>query len=196
MQETSSLKVRVDQYCPKFGFICSAKKFKDACEQYTEAIFCKISNEQKAVLYCNRSFSSLRMEESQLALFDGCEAVKLDPTNVKGHYRKGQAYVALRQMKQAVLAFKQVCKMQPQNRDAREKYEVTLRAHKEQLLAQAIVHEEGKIEVDTNNMAVESSYTGPRLESIDDITPEWVVSLMEHQRDRKVLHKKYATMII
>ena len=86
--------------------------------------------------------------------------------------------------------------MQPQNRDAREKYEVTLRAHKEQLLAQAIVHEEGKIEVDTDTIAVESSYTGPRLESIDDISPEWVVSLMEHQRDRKVLHKKYATMII
>ena len=46
------------------------------------------------------------MEESQLALFDACEAVKLDPSNVKGYYRKGQAYVALRQMKQAVLAFK------------------------------------------------------------------------------------------
>ena len=86
--------------------------------------------------------------------------------------------------------------MQPQNRDAREKYEVTLRAHKEQLLAQAIVHEEGKIEVDTENMTVEASYNGPRLESIEDVTPEWVVSLMEHQVDRKVLHKKYATMII
>ena len=70
--------------------------------------------------------------------------------------------------------------MQPQNRDAREKYDVTLRAHKETLLAQAIVHEEGKIEVDTESIYVEPSYTGPRLESIDDINPEWVVSLMEH----------------
>ena len=83
-----------------------AKRFSEACEQYTEAIFCKISKEKKAVLYCNRSFSSLKMEEHQLALFDACEATKLDPTNVKGYYRKGQAYVALRQMKHAVLAFK------------------------------------------------------------------------------------------
>jgi serine/threonine-protein phosphatase 5 len=70
-----------------------------------------------------------------LALFDGCEAVKLDPMNIKGFYRKGQAYVALRQMKMAVLAFKSVCKLQPQNRDAREKYEFTLKMHKSQLLA-------------------------------------------------------------
>ena len=99
-------------------------------------------------------------------------------------------------MKQAVLAFKQVCKMEPQNRDAREKYEVTLKAHKEQLLAQAIIHEEAKVSVDAESIAVESSYSGPRLETIEDVTPEWVVQLMEWQRDRKVLHKKYATMII
>ena len=99
-------------------------------------------------------------------------------------------------MKMAVLSFKQVCKLQPQNRDAREKYEFTLKAHKAQLLAQAIVHEEGKIEVDAANMVVEDSYTGPRLESIDDLNAEWCVALMEWQRDRKVVHKKYATMII
>lgn len=50
--------------------------------------------------------------------------------------------------------------------------------------------------VDASQIFVEDSYTGPRLETIDDVTPEWVVSLMEYQRDRKVLHKKFATMII
>ena len=79
-----------------FYFLMIAKKFREAAEQYTEAIFCKISGEKKAVLYCNRSFASLKMEENQLALFDACEAIKLDPANVKGFYRQGQAYVALR----------------------------------------------------------------------------------------------------
>ena len=69
--------------------------------------------------------------------------------------------------------------MQPQNRDAREKYEVTLKAHKEQLLAMAINHEEAVVVIDVNNIFVEDSYTGPRLETIDDVTSEWVVSLME-----------------
>ena len=76
--------------------LLTAKKFREAAEQYTEAIFCKISAEKKAVLYCNRSFASLKMEENQLALFDACEAIKLDPANVKGFYRQGQAYVSLR----------------------------------------------------------------------------------------------------
>ena len=58
------------------------------------------------------------------------------------------------------------------------------------------MHEEAKVVVDPESIFVEDSYTGPRLETIDDVTAEWVVSLMEHQRERKVLHKKYATMII
>ena len=34
--------------------------------------------------------------------------------------------------------------------------------------------------VDPESVYVEDSYTGPRLESIDDVTPEWVVSVMEY----------------
>ena len=65
--------------------------------------------------------------------------------------------------------------MQPQNRDAREKYEVTLKEHKAQLLAQAIVHEEAKVEIDIGSIFVEDSYTGPRLNTIEDVTPEFCV---------------------
>ena len=40
------------------------KKFREAAEQYTEAIFSRIPPEKKAVLYCNRSFASLKLEEN------------------------------------------------------------------------------------------------------------------------------------
>lgn len=43
---------------------------------------------------------------------------------------------------------------------------------------------------------VESSYNGPKLESIDEITAEWITTVMDWQRDQKKLHKKYVTMII
>ena len=99
-------------------------------------------------------------------------------------------------MKLAVQCFKTVCKMQPQNRDARAKYELTMKAFKEAELAKAIFFEEKKIEVNVDDIVVESSYTGPRLDSIDDVTADWVVSLMDHQKDCKKLHKKYAIMII
>ena len=99
-------------------------------------------------------------------------------------------------MKEAVGQFKIVCKMQPQNRDARTKYEVTMKAHKEQLLAAAIQYNDTKVEVDVRDIVVDASYKGPRFESTDEITAEWVESLIEWQKDQKSLHKKYATMII
>lgn len=65
------------------------------------------------------------------------------------------------------------------------------------MLASSIVYEEKKIEVNLDDIVVEASYSGPRLEkSTDEITAEWVVSMMEWQRDCKTLHKKYAQMII
>ena len=99
-------------------------------------------------------------------------------------------------MKEAVNEFKTVCKMQPQNRDAREKYNVTMKAHKEQLLAAAIQYKDEKVEVDVRDIHVEDSYSGPRFEDTDEITAEWVESLMEWQKGQKNLHRKFATMII
>ena len=91
--ELRSLKARVTTFL-KVRFylaldIFSANKFDDAIEQYTEAIFCKIPNEKKAVYYCNRSIARLRMEDYLGALFDALECIKLDNKNVKGYYRKG-----------------------------------------------------------------------------------------------------------
>jgi serine/threonine-protein phosphatase 5 len=159
--------------------LCADNKFSDAIDMYTEAIFCKIPNEKKAVYYCNRSIANLRMENNTGALFDALECIKLDKTNVKGYYRKGQAYVAMGKLKEAVDAFLQVCKMQPKNADARQKYEMTKKEHRAKLMAAAIYTEEKKTTLDPNEIVVEQSYAGPKLESIEDVTPQWVQSLMD-----------------
>ena len=97
---------------------------------YSEAILCKIAPAKKSVIYCNRALASLKLENFAIALFDACESVKLDSTNVKGYYRRAQAYAALRKLSNAVADFKTVCKMQPANKDAREKYEITSKEHR------------------------------------------------------------------
>lgn len=79
--------------------------------------------------------------------------------------------------------FKTVCKMEPQNRDAREKYEYTQREHKLKLLQAAIFVEDRKVEINVEDIPVESSYTGPRLEKIEECTPEFVRKLNEWQKD-------------
>ena len=86
--------------------------------------------------------------------------------------------------------------MQPANKEAREKYEVTLKEFRLQQLAQAIVSDDVRVEAKVEDMIVEASYDGPKLESADDVTAEWVVSLMEWQKAQKKLHRKFATMII
>lgn len=63
-------------------------------------------------------------------------------------------------------------------------------------MAQSIVHEEKKITVNVEDMIVDNSYTGPSFKDTDEITPEWVQSLMDWQKDQKKLDKKYVTMII
>ena len=73
---------------------------------------------------------------------------------------------------------------------------MTLKTFKEAELAKAIFFEEKKIEVNLDAIDVEASYAGPKLESPDEITPQWVVSMMEWQKNQKVLHKKFALMII
>lgn len=115
---------------------------------------------------------------------------------MKAYYRRGSAQVALGQLDQAVKDFKTVCKMEPQNRDAREKYESTLKEHKLRLLKQAIYVEDKKVEINLEDMVVEDSYSGPRLERIEDCTPAWVQELMEWQKNQKTLHIKFASMII
>jgi hypothetical protein len=71
-----------------------------------------------------------------------------------------------------------VCKKQPANKDAREKYQITQKEYKEGLLRKALERDE-KVEYSEQEIAVESTYTGPRLENADDIDAKWVESLME-----------------
>lgn len=47
-----------------------------------------------------------------------------------------------------------------------------------------------------DDIIVESTYTGPKLDKIEDLTSEWVVEMMGYIKSGKVLHKKYAFMII
>lgn len=87
--------------------------------------------------------------------------------------------MALRQLKQAVDSFLTVCKMQPKNADARAKYDLTKKEHRLMLLAAAVVNDERRATLDEKSITVESNYSGPKLDSVDDITPKWVETLMD-----------------
>ena len=56
--------------------------------------------------------------------------------------------------------------------------------------------DEARIEVNMDDILVEESYKGLKLESIEDLTSEWVVEMMGRLSKGEKLHKKYAYMII
>ena len=123
--------------------------------------------------------------------------MKCDETYPKAYYRMGQANVAMAHFDQACKDFKQVCKLLPQDRDAREKYEATLKEHKYRELAKCIGYDDKKVVIDVKDIVVEQSYAGPRLDNgVDELDGAWVASMMEFLKGGKVLHKKYAVMII
>lgn len=79
--------------------------------------------------------------------------------------------------------FKKVCQLLPNDRDAREKYQLTLKEHKAKEFAKCIEKEDIRVNIKLDEIIVEASYDGPRLESIDDLTPDWVVSMMDYYKN-------------
>lgn len=77
-----------------------------------------------------------------------------------------------------------MCKMLPNDKEARNKYEITMKEHKLREFSKCIGHDEGRVIVNVEEMIVEQSYTGPRLEEgPDSITPEWVVQVMDYLKN-------------
>jgi len=54
-----------------------------------------------------------------------------------------------------------------------------------------------KVVVNVADMVVEASYNGPRLDNgIEELNKDWVINLLGYMKDSKILHKKYASLII
>ena len=119
-------------------------KYDKAMEAYSEAIFCHVPDAKKAVYYCNRALVSIKTENYALALFDAKDAIKCDEMYVKAYYRKGSAHLALNQIDAALKDFKTVCKMQPNNKDARLKYDETVKEQRLRAMSAALGYADEK----------------------------------------------------
>ncbi|KAK3255381.1 hypothetical protein CYMTET_35431, partial [Cymbomonas tetramitiformis] len=99
--------------------------YAGAAQCYSEAITLEPSNH---ILLGNRSASFLGMSNFQGALADANECIRLKPTWVKGHYRKGNALVALGDLNGAVDTFEKVLKLDPENVEVLERLQATREA--------------------------------------------------------------------
>lgn len=72
------------------------------------------------VVLANRSAAFLKLGNHEKALADGIRAQELDPTYIKGVFRRGLALHAMRQYEEAISVLAEAHKMEPQNKQIKQ----------------------------------------------------------------------------
>lgn len=155
-------------------------------------------NPSVQVYYANRAFCHIKMENFGSALADATKAIEAKADFPKGWYRRGTAYLALGRPKDAMKDFTQLCKLVPQDKDAREKLKSCQKQVQTAKFLDAIACEKTKPisqTLDLNKMDVDKSYQGPVYES-GKITVDFCERLMQWQKEEKVIAKKCAYQIV
>lgn len=171
-------------------------KFARAIELYNEAIECNLTS---AILWANRAFAHVKLEEYGSAVEDATRAIELDPKYVKGYYRRGSAHSAMGKFKDALKDFRLAAKYAPKDADARRRVKECEKAVKDEAFAKAIEHPELHINIvdtipDPTEIVVDESYQGARIPD-GGITLEFVQQMMEDFKNQKSLHRRYALQI-
>merc|ERR1712135_222957 len=179
----------------KANDLFQSQDYEKAIEFYTAAIE---KNDTVAAYYGNRSIAYLRTECFGYALNDANKALQLDKTYLKGHYRRAAANMALGKFKEALKDFEIVAKKKPKDRDAKTKYEECLKITRRLAFEKAIAVDTKTRTLeaaDVDAIVVEDNYKGPTLKD-GKVDQDFVLQLIAHYKDQKVLHRKFAYQIL
>ncbi|KAJ3287813.1 Serine/threonine-protein phosphatase 5 [Borealophlyctis nickersoniae] len=188
---------KAEQLKDEANKLFAGKKFDEAIEKYTQAI---VRNPNVAAYYANRAFAYIKMELYGAALRDADSSIALDPTYVKGYYRRAVGNMAMNKLKEAIKDFRSVVKVAPKDTDARNKLAVCEKELKRREFEKAITFDEKKrsaVEMigDVDAIVVEPTYQGPHLPE-SGVTLEFAKDLLAHMKDQKKLHRKYLFKIL
>lgn len=94
--------------------------FEKSIKIYTEALrICPLLySQQRAILYCNRSASRLKLEQYKKAIADSTKAIELDDKYVKAYYRRAQAYEATEKLDESLEDCKKILEIDPTHKEA------------------------------------------------------------------------------
>mmetsp|Transcript_44882 Transcript_44882/g.100898 ORF Transcript_44882/g.100898 Transcript_44882/m.100898 type:complete len:500 (+) Transcript_44882:103-1602(+) len=158
----------------------------------------KPKNPSIQIYYANRAFCHIKLENYGSALLDSTKAIEADETFPKGWYRRGSANLALGRAKDALRDFTQLCKLVPQDKDARDKLKQCKKQVDQEKFCRAIASEKTvplSKTLDVGSMDIETTYDGPVYKK-GELTPEFCKQLMEWQKKEKTIAKKCAYAIV
>lgn len=147
--------------------------------------------------FANRSLSYLRQESFGYALTDAVESMKADPGYLKAYYRRAAAHMSLGKFKLALSDFELVSKRRPNDADAKKKFTECNKIVKKMAFERAINVDRpektlAEMYQSLESISIEDDYDGPKLDGEKNVTLEFMKALMQHYKDQKKLHKKYA----
>ena len=116
-------------------------------------------------------------------------------------FRRAAAHMALGKFKLALRDYERVCKVRPSDKDAKNKFTECRKIVQQIAFNKAIAVEEKSTSIaetiDVESMLVEDKYDGPRLSPDGNkVTQDFVDQLLDHYRDQKLLHRRYAFQIL
>jgi len=94
------------------------KKYPEAIEWYSKAIK---ADPKDPTFYSNRCAAYMAIDKFEEALKDAESCIRLQPSWVKGWYRKGAALVSLSRYEEAAMAFRKGLEIEPQNDDLKNR---------------------------------------------------------------------------
>lgn len=178
------------------------KHFQAAVDKYSEAVELRPGC---AVYYANRAFAHIKLEEYGSAVADASSAIQADQNYAKGYYRRGDANFALGKFKEALKDFRTAAKVAPNDPDLRKKLSECEKAVKRIKFEEALATPESEIThisdtIDLTSFPVEDSYDGPRMEVDGEgnyvISLEFVKAMLQHFKEQKLIHKRFAFQIV
>ncbi len=108
--------------------------------------------------------------------------------------------MALGKHKIALKDYERVHKVRPNDKDAKAKFDNCRKVVQQIAFQKAIAVEEKTVSVvdsiDIESMPVEDKYDGPKLENSTQVTVDFANLLLEHYKNQKLLHRRYAFQIL
>lgn len=108
--------------------------------------------------------------------------------------------MALGKYKLALRDYERVCKVRPNDKDAKTKFTECRKIVQQIAFNKAIAVEEKSASVadtiDVDAMLVEDKYDGPKLAADGKVNVDFTDQLLDHYKDQKLLHRRYAFQIL
>ncbi|KAJ2373736.1 Palmitoyl-protein thioesterase 1 [Coemansia sp. RSA 2607] len=196
----------------------SSHKYHEAIEKYTLAIE---ADPSVPAFYTNRAQCHIHTEGYGAAKQDADSALEIDPTFIKGYFRRAVALLAMGQLKEARADFREVTKRAPGDAVARKKFAECDKLYRRIQFEQAIDSEVDRKRVadtvDLKNYPVPEDYSGPRMavrkvvrkretqegeeqEEVEEdeeyVDQAFVDGITEWFRDQKTLPIRYVYVIL